>query len=108
MPVNLTLYSCQGYTPVALSLRPFWLFDNAVPVATDWRCITRQTSGGVVSWYLADALETVHDLINNSGAIIDHISISASSGRRVDESSPTSGDQDDGCRAVGTRHQSPL
>jgi hypothetical protein len=30
--------------------------------------VARQTSGGTVSWYLADQLGTVRDIINNSGA----------------------------------------
>jgi RHS repeat-associated protein len=46
----------------------------------------------VVSWYLADALGTVRDLINNSGAVIDHVDFSAF-GTVLDESSPTSGDR---------------
>ncbi len=54
--------------------------------------VARQTSGGVVSWYLADALGTVRDLINNSGAVIDHVDFSAF-GTVLDESSPTSGDR---------------
>jgi RHS repeat-associated protein len=54
--------------------------------------VARQTSGGTVSWYLADALGTVRDLINNSGAIIDHVDFSAF-GTVLDESSPTSGDR---------------
>ena len=54
--------------------------------------VARQTSGGSVSWYLADHLGTVRDLINNSGAIIDHVDISAF-GTVLDESSPTSGDR---------------
>ena len=54
--------------------------------------VARQTSGGTVSWYLADRLGTVRDLINNSGAIIDHVDFSAF-GTVLDESSPTSGDR---------------
>jgi hypothetical protein len=54
--------------------------------------VARQTSGGTVSWYLADALGTVRDLINNSGAIIDHVDFSAF-GTVLDESSPASGDR---------------
>jgi RHS repeat-associated protein len=54
--------------------------------------VARQTSGGTVSWYLADALGTVRDLINNSGAVIDHVDFSAF-GTVLDESSPTSGDR---------------
>ncbi len=54
--------------------------------------VARQTSGGTVSWYLADALGTVRDLINNSGAIIDHVDFSAF-GTVLDESNPTNGDR---------------
>jgi RHS repeat-associated protein len=54
--------------------------------------VARQTSGGTVSWYLADALGTVRDLINNSGAIIDHVDFSAF-GTVLGETSPTSGDR---------------
>ena len=45
-----------------------------------------------MSWYLADALGTVRDLINNSGAVFDHVDFSAF-GTVLDESSPTSGDR---------------
>ena len=54
--------------------------------------VARQTSGGTVSWYLADHLGTVRDLINNSGAIIDHVDLSAF-GTVLGETSPTSGDR---------------
>ena len=54
--------------------------------------VARQTSGGTVSWYLADHLGTVRDLINNSGAIIDHVDFSAF-GTVLGETSPTSGDR---------------
>ena len=54
--------------------------------------VARQTSGGTVSWYLADHLGTVRDIINNSGAIIDHVDFSAF-GTVLGETSPTSGDR---------------
>ena len=54
--------------------------------------VARQTSGGTVSWYLADQLGTVRDLINNSGAIIDHVDFSAF-GTVIAETSPSSGDR---------------
>ena len=54
--------------------------------------VARQTSGGTVSWYLADQLGTVRDLINNSGRIIDHVDFSAF-GTVLGETSPTSGDR---------------
>jgi RHS repeat-associated protein len=54
--------------------------------------VARQTSGGTVSWYLADKNGTVRDLINDYGAIIDHVDFSAF-GTVLDESSPTNGDR---------------
>ena len=54
--------------------------------------VARQTSGGTVSWYLADQLGTVRDLINNSGGIIDHVDFSAF-GTVLGETSPASGDR---------------
>ena len=54
--------------------------------------VARQTSGGTVSWYLADALGSVRDLVNNSGAIIDHIDFSAF-GTVLDQSNPSAGDR---------------
>ena len=64
--------------------------------------VARQTSGGTVSWYLADRLGTVRDLINNSGAIIDHVDFSAF-GTVLGETSPTNGD-----RIVGLRCSSGI
>ena len=55
------------------------------------RIVARQTWGEAVSWYLADALGTVRDLINNSGAIIDHVEFSGSGRCRMIE--PSSGDR---------------
>jgi RHS repeat-associated protein len=52
--------------------------------------VARQTSGGTVSWYLADHLGTVRDLINNSGVIADHVDFSAF-GTVLGETSPTNG-----------------
>jgi RHS repeat-associated protein len=54
--------------------------------------VARQTSGGTVSWYLADHLGTIRDIINNSGAIIDHVDFSAF-GTVLGETSPTNGDR---------------
>jgi RHS repeat-associated protein len=54
--------------------------------------IARESAGGMVAWYLPDRLGTVRDLINNSGAIIDHVDYSAF-GTQLDESSPSNGDR---------------
>ena len=54
--------------------------------------IARQSSGGTVSWYIADALGTVREIVNNSGSIIDHLDFSAF-GAVLGETSPTSGDR---------------
>ena len=52
------------------------LFDNAVSVGAD-RDRRPADLGRHGAWYLADHLGTVRDLINNSGAIIDHVDYSA-------------------------------
>ena len=54
--------------------------------------LARESSGGTVAWYLPDRLGTVRDLINNSGAIIDHIDFSAF-GTVLDQSDPSEGDR---------------
>jgi RHS repeat-associated protein len=54
--------------------------------------IARQTSGGTVSWYLADHIGTVRDIINSTGAIIDHVDFSAF-GTVLGETSPSNGDR---------------
>ena len=54
--------------------------------------IARESSGGTVAWYLPDRLGTIRDLINNSGAIIDHIDFSAF-GTVLDQSDPSEGDR---------------
>ena len=54
--------------------------------------LTRQMSGGTVSWHLVDRLGAVRDLVNNSGSIIDHVDFSAF-GTVLDESSPSNGDR---------------
>jgi RHS repeat-associated protein len=54
--------------------------------------LARQTAGGTVSWYLADRLGTVSDLVNDSGQIIDHVDFSAF-GTVLDESNPSNGDR---------------
>ena len=52
----------------------------------------RESSSGTIAWYLPDRLGTIRDLINNSGAIIDHVDYSAF-GTVLDESSPSNGDR---------------
>jgi RHS repeat-associated protein len=54
--------------------------------------LARESSSGTVAWYLPDRLGTVRDLINNSGAIIDHIDFSAF-GTVLDQSDPSEGDR---------------
>jgi RHS repeat-associated protein len=54
--------------------------------------LARETSGWTVSWYLADALGSVTDLINDSGSVVDHIDYSAF-GNVLDQSSPTAADR---------------
>jgi RHS repeat-associated protein len=52
----------------------------------------RESSGGIVAWYLPDRLGTIRDLLNNSGSIIDHIDFSAF-GTVLDQSDPSEGDR---------------
>jgi RHS repeat-associated protein len=54
--------------------------------------LARESASGTVAWYLPDRLGTVRDLINNSGAIIDHIDFSAF-GTVLDQSAPSEGDR---------------
>ena len=54
--------------------------------------LARQSASGTVAWYLPDRLGTIRDLIDNSGAIIDHVDYSAF-GTVLDESSPSNGDR---------------
>jgi RHS repeat-associated protein len=54
--------------------------------------LARESSSGTVAWYLPDRLGTVRDLINNSGAIIDHIDFNAF-GTVLDQSAPSEGDR---------------
>ena len=49
--------------------------------------LARETSGGV-AWYLEDRLGSVGDIVDNTGALIDHIAYSAF-GNPVSESSPS-------------------
>src|SRR5207249_8724954 len=48
--------------------------------------LSRQTSGGV-AWYLPDRLGTIRDLVDNTGALIDHVDFGVF-GKVLSESSP--------------------
>jgi RHS repeat-associated protein len=61
------------------------------PVGVD-ELLARDTPSGGVAWYLADRLESVGDVVSNSGAVIDHVDYSAY-GQVLDESSPSNGDR---------------
>jgi RHS repeat-associated protein len=54
--------------------------------------LARETGGGTVAWYLQDRLNTVRDLADNTGAIINHIDYDAF-GAVVAESAPGVGDR---------------
>ncbi len=62
----------------------------SVPDAVD-ELLARQTSSGV-AWYLDDREGTVRDIVNNSGAVIDHLTYGAF-GNLTGQSSPASGDR---------------
>jgi RHS repeat-associated protein len=54
--------------------------------------LARETGGGTVAWYLQDRLNTVRDLADNTGAIINHIDYDAF-GAVIAESAPSVGDR---------------
>ncbi len=54
--------------------------------------LARETSGGTAAWYLQDRLGSVGDIVDNAGALIDHIAYSAF-GTVASESSPSNGDR---------------
>jgi YD repeat-containing protein len=62
--------------------------------------LARETSGGTVAWYLPDRLGTIRDIVDNTGAIIDHVDYNAY-GRVLGESSPTQGDRLTGFAELG-------
>ncbi len=62
----------------------------SVPGAID-ELLARQTASGV-AWYLDDREGTVRDIINNSGASIDHLDYSAF-GNLTAQSAPANGDR---------------
>ena len=47
-------------------------------------------SGGTAAWYLSDHLGSVRDIVNNTGAVIDHIDYDAF-GNVLNESFPNNG-----------------
>jgi RHS repeat-associated protein len=54
--------------------------------------LARVTASGGVAWYLTDQEGTVGDIIDNSGAVTDHIDY-GSFGNVLDESDPSAGDR---------------
>jgi RHS repeat-associated protein len=54
--------------------------------------LARETSGGTVAWYLQDRLGTVRDIVDNTGALIDHIDYGVF-GNVLSESSSVNGDR---------------
>jgi len=54
--------------------------------------LSRDTPSSGVAWYLSDRLGSVGDIVNNSGAVIDHIAYSAF-GQILSESNATAGDR---------------
>jgi RHS repeat-associated protein len=54
--------------------------------------LARTSSGGTSAWYLTDKLGSVHDLVNTSGTVIDHLAFDTY-GNTLSESSPTNGDR---------------
>lgn len=54
--------------------------------------LARDNTSGGVAWYLTDRLGTVRDIVDNTGAIIDHIDYGAF-GNVLAESTPASGDR---------------
>jgi RHS repeat-associated protein len=54
--------------------------------------LARETSGGTVAWYLPDRLGTIRDIVDNTGAVIDHVDYGVF-GNPVAESSSSNGDR---------------
>ena len=54
--------------------------------------LARETPAGGVAWYLTDRLGSVENLVNNGGAVIDHLDYTAF-GQVDDETSPGNGDR---------------
>ena len=64
--------------------------NGPTPAGVD-AVLAREVSG-TVAWYLQDRLGSVGDLVDNTGALIDHMAYSAF-GKVVSESSPATGDR---------------
>ena len=56
------------------------------------KILARTSSGGMTAWYLTDRLGSVRDIVNTSGAVIDHI-VYDSYGNILSETSPSNGDR---------------
>jgi RHS repeat-associated protein len=54
--------------------------------------LARVSAGGTVSWYLADKLGSVTDIVNTSGAVLDHIAYD-SYGNVTSQSNASNGDR---------------
>jgi len=65
--------------------------NGPTPAGVD-AVLARETSGGTVAWYLADRLGTVRDLVNDSGAVIDHVDYGVF-GNVTGETNPSAGDR---------------
>ncbi|WP_165234108.1 FG-GAP-like repeat-containing protein [Aquisphaera insulae] len=87
-----TIY--DGYSPVmdftGGSTTPTTRYLQGIGAAVDQ--VLARDQVGTVAWYLADRLGTVRDLIDNTGAIIDHVDYGAY-GNQLAESSPANGDR---------------
>jgi RHS repeat-associated protein len=64
--------------------------NGPTPAGVD-EVLARETSAGV-AWYLEDRLGSVGDIVDNTGALIDHIAYSAF-GSVLSESNPSNGDR---------------
>ena len=54
--------------------------------------LARTSASGVTAWYLTDRLGSVRDIVNTSGAVIDHV-VYDSYGNILSETSPSNGDR---------------
>ena len=87
-----TLYDGMSTTPVldfngSGTQTARYLYAPAVDML-----LARETPSGGTAWYLTDRLGSVGDIVDNSGAVIDHIAYGAF-GNVVSESNPSAGDQ---------------